>query len=69
MVMDYNEEFDCMLKQYHSDCELDFSKIKDVCIFISSVDIEINHSDDYSFNGYEYTGSDLIDYIKRLENG
>ena len=62
-----NSEFNCLTINFKTETRID--TIEDVYDFIAESQEEINSKDDYSFNGLFIVGSDLIDYIKRKENG
>ena len=62
-----NGEFDCLTINFKTETRI--NTIEDVYDFIAESQEEINSKDDYSFNGLFIVGSDLIDYIKRKENG
>ena len=62
-----NGEFNCLTINFKTETRI--NTIEDVYDFIAESQEEINSKDDYSFNGLFIVGSDLIDYIKRKENG
>ena len=62
-----NGEFNCLIINFKTETKI--NTIEDVYDFIAESQEEINSKDDYSFNGLFIVGSDLIDYIKRKENG
>ena len=62
-----NGEFNCLIINFKTETRI--NTIEDVYDFIAESQEEINSKDDYSFNGLFIVGSDLIDYIKRKENG
>ena len=62
-----NGEFNCLTISFKTETRI--NTIEDVYDFIAESQEEINSKDDYSFNGLFIVGSDLIDYIKRKENG
>ena len=62
-----NGEFNCLTINFKTETRI--NTIEDVYNFIAESQEEINSKDDYSFNGLFIVGSDLIDYIKRKENG
>ena len=62
-----NGEFNCLTINFKTETRI--NTIEDVYDFIAQSQEEINSKDDYSFNGLFIVGSDLIDYIKRKENG
>ena len=62
-----NSEFNCLTINFKTETRI--NTIEDVYDFIAESQEEINSKDDYSFNGLFIVGSDLIDYIKRKENG
>ena len=62
-----NGEFNCLTINFKTETKI--NTIEDVYDFIAESQEEINSKDDYSFNGLFIVGSDLIDYIKRKENG
>lgn len=62
-----NGEFNCLTINFKTETRI--NTVEDVYDFIAESQEEINSKDDYSFNGLFIVGSDLIDYIKRKENG
>lgn len=62
-----NGEFNCLTINFKTETRI--NTMEDVYDFIAESQEEINSKDDYSFNGLFIVGSDLIDYIKRKENG
>lgn len=60
-------EFGCLTIEFKT--ETTIKTLDDVYDFIAQSQEEINTKDDYIFNGIFIVGSDLIDYIKRKENG
>ena len=62
-----NGEFNCLTINFKTETRI--NTVEDVYDFIAQSQEEINSKDDYSFNGLFIVGSDLIDYIKRKENG
>lgn len=62
-----NSEFNCLTISF--EIEQTIKTLDDVYDFIAESQEEINTKDDYIFNGIFIVGSDLIDYIKRKENG
>ena len=62
-----NGEFNCLTINFKTETRI--NTIEDVYDFIAESQEEINSKDDYSFNGLFIVGSDLIDYIKRKEDG
>ena len=62
-----NGEFNCLTISFKTESKI--NNLDDVYDFIAQSQEEINTKDDYIFNGIFIVGSDLIDYIKRKENG
>ena len=62
-----NGEFNCLTINFKTESKI--NNLDDVYDFIAQSQEEINTKDDYIFNGIFIVGSDLIDYIKRKENG
>ena len=62
-----NGEFNCLTINFKTKTRK--KTIEDGYDFIAESQEGINSKDDYSFNGLFIVGSDLIDYIKRKENG
>ena len=62
-----NGEFNCLTISFKTESKI--SNLDDVYDFIAQSKEEINTKDDYIFNGIFIVGSDLIDYIKKKENG
>ena len=62
-----NGEFNCLTISFKTESKI--NNLNDVYDFIAQSKEEINTKDDYIFNGIFIVGSDLIDYIKKKENG